>query len=168
MKSVFFLLLSFLTIYSCTKNTNNGVDTVYFNSFESVADTIDWSPGFCSVELADDVPPNGEEQSLSVSCGCIGPFVSTEIGPYQEDLYVVLSFWGKASGMGGSVHLSNSSYESIGIYIGNEYSDWEYFDPSDTLFCPAGENLKLSLSAGGIAAGQIGVDLVTIKKVDIE
>ena len=44
-------------------------------------------------------------------------------------------------------------------------SDWKFYQSTDTLYCPANRQLKLSLASGGIVAGAMLVDLIEIIEV---
>ena len=163
------LLILFAGI-SCTKNEptlNSEVDTtiLYSNSFESSADTIGWQGSACFVELIEDANMAGEEQSITVSCGCIGPYFYYEIDAVEEDSYAVISCEGKASGMGGSLSL-HSPEGMINIPISGQNSTWQHYESTDTLFCAAGESFKVYLSAGGIKSGEIIIDHLEVRVIE--
>jgi len=158
---LFSVIIAFL-VQSCSKNDNQK-NILYFNSFESPSDTANWDI-HCAFEINDDAPKDGGNKSISVSCGCIG-HLSFKIPTPQTDSRLILSSWGKGSGMGGSVSL-RSSYKNIHINVSNESTTWEFFQSPDTLFCYAGEELTIDLFAGGIGSGKINIDLLKVEKVE--
>jgi hypothetical protein len=148
---------------SCGKSEFSS-DILYSNSFETTQDTTGIG-GYCFLDLVMDAPPSGGSQSLSVSCGCIGPHANFKIGPYSSDNYIKLSFWGKGKDMGGSVSMNLES-DYIGINIPGNNTSWRYYSSDEILHCPAGKEITISLSAGGIASGLITVDMLKVEKVD--
>lgn len=152
--------------YSCDKTEEIPApsSTIYLNSFESLNDTIGWE-GFCSVEFTNDAAPGGGDQSIAISCGCIAPHASFEIGPFDEDHDLTLSFWAKGYGMGGIISIGKHDSKLLALTIPQD-STWTFFQSQDTLFCPKGENLSISMSAGGLGYGEIIVDLLEVIKSD--
>ena len=164
MKALIYLLsIVSLMFISCGKS-EFGSDILYFNSFETTQDTTGID-GYCFLDLVKDAPPSGGNQSLSVSCGCIAPHASFKIGPFSSDNNVKLSFWGKGKDMGGSVSMKIES-DYIAINIPGNNTSWNYYSSDDILHCPAGKEITITLSAGGIASGQITVDMLKVEKVD--
>jgi hypothetical protein len=164
MKDLICLLsIASLMFFSCGKS-DLGTDILYFNSFETTQDTTGIG-GYCFLDLVKDAPPEGGNQSLAVSCGCIGPHANFKIGPFSSDNNVKLSFWGKGKDAGGSVSMKIES-DYIGINIPGNNTSWRYYSSDDTLRCPAGKEITISLSAGGAASGQITVDMLKVEKVD--
>ena len=153
--------------FSCSKDEpfdNLNSEVLYSTSFESFSDTVGWG-GYCLVSFTDDVPEDGGSQAISIACADIVPHVFFEIGPFAEDSQVIVSCWGKGFGWGGEVSLQYEDTQ-ISIPIQGEDSEWQYFQSSDTLFCPAGENLTVGLLGGGKIQGRILVDLLEVRKVE--
>jgi hypothetical protein len=166
------IFLAALFCYSCTKEEpGDGTvidfitdNVLYANSFENEADTVGLS-GYCFVSLEEDTPVGGGAYSLFVSCGCIAPHATLEIGPFEEDQQLIISCWGKGADMGGSVSLRNSK-DVINISISGQDSVWQFFESVGTLSYTAGETVTLEFSAGGIASGIIYVDMLEVRKVE--
>lgn len=157
------LIIASLMFFSCGKSEFSS-DILYFNSFETTQDTSGIG-GFCFLDLVKDAPPDGGSQSLSVSCGCIGPHANFKIGPISRDNNVKVSFWAKGKDMGGSVSMRTDS-DFMSINIPGTNTSWRHYSSDDILHCPAGKEITVSLSAGGIASGQITVDMLKVEKVE--
>ncbi len=155
------LVIFFLAVISCNKDTNDEI--LYLNSFETSSDTAGWK-GYCPAVFVDDTPENGGEKSVKLACGCIGPHVYFDIPSCDKDCYLIVNCQGKGAGVGGSVSLKNET-GNISLGIDGEIHDWQFFQATDTLFCPAGEKLTMYLSAGGIASGTIYLDMLKVEKV---
>jgi len=138
---------------------------LYSSSFESQSDTIGWK-GHCWMEFSEEVSLQAGNQSLMVSCGCIGPWAYLDLPPVEEDSKLILSCWAKKYGLGAYVGMSLGEDFPDPVLIHVQDTLWQFFEAADTLFCPAGEQVRLHLSAGGIAAGSIYVDLLEVKRVD--
>jgi hypothetical protein len=166
MKSSFWLivLISCLAATSCEK-ANNAGQQIYFNSFESQSDTTGWKGH--AFNFANDVPEHGGKTSLSVSGGCVLPHAEYIIKPQSTDSYLSFKFWGKNLSNGGYVFLSvnKAGYKEISFDVTEK--DWTMFESKDTLFCPANTSLTLGIIAGGIAASSIVVDMIEIRKLDV-
>lgn len=157
------LIIASLMFFSCGKSEFSS-DILYFNSFETTQDTSGIG-GFCFLDLVKDAPPDGGSQSLSVSCGCIGPHANFKIGPFSRDNNVKLSFWAKGKDVGGSVSMNIGS-DYIRLKIPGTNTSWKYYSSDDTLHCPAGIEITISLSAGGEVSGQITVDMLKVVKAE--
>lgn len=165
MKFLLSSLLLGLLMYSCTPSDIEETPlTFYTNSFELTSDTIGWS-GHCWVDFSDDVPPNGGERSVFVSCGCIAPHVTFLTEQSNQDGKYVISCYAKGTDIGGFISLGHGDSE-VFIGISGQDSTWQFFQCTDTLFCPKGEKMEVQLSAGGFASGSISVDLLEIKLVN--
>ena len=138
----------------------------YFNSFESAADTAELDNGYAWVELMPDAPPEGGKKSLFISGGCIAPHASIKLNPLAEDGHFILRCWGKTAEIGGSVVMSvaDDYPHQIGVFV--QDSTWIAYETPDTLYCPAGGQLLISLSSGGFAQSSMLVDLLEVVKVD--
>ena len=162
------LFLLILLISACKTSTdpypkNN---TIYFNSFESAADTAGWS-GYAQLAFRNDSSPNGGKQSLYVSGGCIVPHAEFKIPQQNEDAYYILEGWGKSLLNGGVVLLSIPDANCPGIQFNVSDSVWTFYQSDRKFFCPAGTQLTLTMYSGGIAAAAMLVDQIAVKKVDL-
>ncbi len=162
----FLSVVFFLVLFSCNKEQINEPDDeiLYFNSFENASDTAGWK-GYCFVDLVDEVPENGGKKSVRISCGCIGPHTYFDIPSCEKDCYLIVTCQGKGEGVGGGVALENKT-GSIRFGIDGEIHKWQFFQTSDTLFCPAGEKLTMYLIGGGEAGGTIYLDMLQVEKVE--
>jgi hypothetical protein len=170
MKSNFWLIVLILplTVISCQKeNTKeNSLDQqIYFNSFESQSDTVGWK-GY-AFNFSDDVPSHGGKISLSISGGCILPHAQYTVSAQNTDYHLVLKLWGKNMSNGGSVYLNvnKTGYRGIGISVSEK--EWTLYESQDTLFCPANTSLTLGAIAGGIMSSAILIDLIEIRKLNV-
>ncbi len=161
---VSFLFLAIFT-YSCTPDEIEEVNTTFYStSFENAIDTANWQ-GACWISFSDDVPDGGGNRSVSISCGCIGLYANFLTEPTKNDGLYTISCQGKGLGIGGFIALKYNEKE-IGIGLSGQDTIWQYHQSPDTLFCPAGEQMEVYLSAGGLMDGTIKVDLLEITKVD--
>ena len=141
---------------------------IYFNSFESSADTAGWW-GYGDAEFQTDTPPEGGNQSLFVTGTCIAPHFCLDLAPAYEERHLILRCWGKDLAIGGGASLEwfdeeHEQYKSI--HIGISDTVWTTYESKDTLFCPASQTLTLHLGAGGIVYSAILVDLVEVIRVE--
>lgn len=138
---------------------------IYYNSFETSADTAGFS-GYGYYDLKDEPSPDGGEYSLYVSGGCIWPHVSIEIPAQNTDSYYQLTGWGRNLEIGGLVELYNTaSPQDKSIYFSVTDSVWLHYTADSFLFCPAGQSMTLLMGAGGIAPSAMLVDQIEIVKV---
>jgi hypothetical protein len=140
-------------------------ERLYFNSFESLADTVGWS-GYGVRTFSSEAPPGGGNQSLNVSGGCIWPHAFFTLGPSPEDHNVTLRCWGKKLLGGGTVSLRVVGSQTKEIRIPVIDSVWTQYHASQSLFCPADQQLEISMGAGGIVAGAMLVDMVEIVEMN--
>ncbi|MFB0517123.1 MAG: hypothetical protein ACETWG_11055 [Candidatus Neomarinimicrobiota bacterium] len=165
------LTLALCVVIACKEAVEPEQDeddvVIYFNSFESPADTAGWW-GYGDVEFRTDTPPQGGNQSLFVSGTCIVPHFRLDLLPADEERYLKLRCWGKNLAFGGGVSLSWFNEEGerlsyIDIYISD--SVWTAYETEDTLLCPANETPTLNLNAGGIVYSAMLVDLVEVIRI---
>ncbi len=138
---------------------------IYFNSFESPNDTVGWQ-GYGSRKFYSDAPPDGGKQSLYVSGACIVPHAWITLGPFDKDEYFILSCYGKNLQIGGGASIQIEGNYSKGAYVYIDKKEWTFYQSADTLFCPAGKKIMLSMGAGGIVASAILVDKLEVIKLD--
>jgi photosystem II stability/assembly factor-like uncharacterized protein len=138
---------------------------VYSNSFESPLDTVGWR-GY--MEFRNDAAPDCGNQSLFISGGCVWPHASIELGPYDDSGFYAIRCWGKDLQIGGSISIEvggGDAPDRIGITINNK--EWTKYESDQTLFCPAGRKIILSLGAGGIVASAMLIDKLEIVNVHL-
>ena len=139
---------------------------VYFNSFESDADTSGWVLR-SGCQLVADVPPGGGSKALRVSGTDHIPHAYVDIGPFDRDGLYIIGFWAKESICPGHVQFGVSVPESRWITVDTE--EWVEYVSSDTLFCPAGQELVIGLT-GCFSfydpGGPLFVDLLVVSRVD--
>ncbi len=138
-------------------------ELVYYTSFEIDADTVGWQ-GY-AFGFKKEAPVRGGHRSLAVSGGCIYPHALLVLAPPENDSRLVLRCWGKNIGIGGGVTLELGGDQSGSIHISVQDTGWKAYESADTLFCPKGNTLNLSLGAGGIAWSAMLVDLIEIKRI---
>ena len=171
MRSVIFLTIAILCIAGCDKIVEQDArfGTIYFNSFESNADTTGWW-GYGDFGFYDSAPQDGEDRSLYISGGCIWPHAVLDLEPLNEDRLLILRCWaspvyGGQVEQSGIISLIVSGDFSDSIEISITESSWAAYQPSDTLFCPANHSLSLNLSCGGFVPGSMLVDLLEIIRI---
>jgi len=168
MNSIKYLFLIFaFALAACQKEDvlEKNEAVIYSSSFEMESDTIGWR-GNCWIDLVNEAPEGGGHQSLSVSCGCIIPHAQLKLGASDEDKNLIISCWAKGYGLGRSVGLSTLGEDFFSVGFSVPDTTWQYYQSVDTLFCPAGEQPVIHLSAGGIASGTVYVDLLEVREVD--
>jgi hypothetical protein len=154
-------------LYSANVQLKADEVVIYSNSFESSDDTIGWHVN-ADIQFHLEAPPNGGEQSLYVSGGCIVPHFWTELGPFEKDIFLLLRCWGKNLGIGGGVSIEvEGDYPRAASHIYINQKEWTYYESKDTLFCPAGKEIILSMVSGGFVSSAMLVDLVEIINVDV-
>jgi hypothetical protein len=140
------------------------LENLYFNSFESSADTAGWW-GYAQLEFRSDVPPTGGKQSLFVSGGCIVPHGAYSFINTSADGYIVLKSWGKSLIGGGSVVLRLNSGYRWGLSCSIHDTVWTLYRSVDSLFCKKNDTLFIEVMSGGIKPGAMLVDLIEVSKV---
>jgi len=118
------------------------------------------------MEFRDDAAPDGGNQSLFISGGCVWPHAWVELGPYENNGFYKLRCWGKDLQIAGSVSIEvegDSPRKQISIAITNK--EWTHYESDQTLYCPAGKRIVLSMAAGGIVSSAMLIDKVEIVNV---
>jgi hypothetical protein len=169
-KFIFKIIFISFIICSCWNpfqpNHDGGNSNIlYFNSFESSKDTIDWQ-GYGGFDIRDDAPPKGGDHSLFVTGGCLHPHAYIDLKLRDNANILLLRCWGKNLEIGGVVTLGIIGIESSKIAIAIDNKDWQSYQSIDSLFCFGYKNLRLSISAGGFAPSSILVDLIEIIELE--
>ena len=133
----------------------------YLNSFESRTDTTGWE-GYGAFDFRNDAAPNGGSQSLFVTGGCPVPHAYFDLGKVNRDCFLKIRCWGKDLDIGGSVSLQYSDAPSPQISLIIDDSQWMYYESEGTLFCPAGQAVRICLNSGGFAPSSMLVDLLEV------
>jgi hypothetical protein len=162
MKKIALMFLYSFLFVSCEKEYDSG-HQIYFNSFESLSDTIGWR-GY-AFNFAADAPKPGGKKSLAISGGCIFPHAQYTLNSQNTDCYIILKFWGKNLSNGGGVYLgvNRIGYGELGFNVSAK--DWTLYESQNSLFCPANTSLTLGVTAGGILGSEILIDMLEIRKV---
>ena len=164
-KTYFRLVLSTLVVVtSCEKDFDKG-EQIYFNSFESQSDVVGWEGN--AFNFSGEAPEHGGKQSLCVSGGCVIPHAQYTLGPQNTDCNLIIRFWGRNLSNGGGVTLSvnKAGGEHIGFDISDK--DWTLYESQEMIFCPANTSLTLSMISGGIAFSSMLIDMIDIRRIDI-
>lgn len=163
--TLFRLILSALVVIpSCEKDFDKG-EQIYYNSFESNSDITGWV-GY-AFRFSNDAPKHGGNRSLCVSGGCLIPHAQYTLSPQNTDCNLIIRFRGKNLSNGGGVTLAvnNAKDGEIGFDISDK--DWTLYESQDMLFCPANTSLTLSMVSGGIASSSMLIDMIDIRRIDI-
>ena len=162
------LVLSCCLIISCAKKCIEPTpDSVYFNSFESPADTTGWYD-IKPEMFVDDPAPDGGKQSLYIGGGCIQPAAYLDL-PQLRSGYYTISCWGKIpeSKQAGTIVLAkvnpNGEREEIELII--DRTDWIFYRSKESLYCPADWKLRIEILIGGIVGANMFIDDIGIEKV---
>ena len=170
---LFFLSLIFaFSMISCSKETedlkvieSDVIDggSLYSNSFESILDLADFEGH--SFSLTSDVPTNGGDSSLVVSGGCVVPHLYFDLGPFNEDKNLSVSFYGKSvDQFGGSVFLKLISNPQTNLKVQVQDFEWTLYQSKDVLEVPAGEKVRIEFISGGIVPLITYFDLFKIEE----
>ncbi len=172
MKFQLFVLTSLLAVgilFSCIQNPASPENVAYyFNSFEAPKDTTDWQ-GISFDMFINEPGPNGGRKSLFIGCGCFQPAASINLRECTENSEFKISFWAKIkeNNLSGSILLSvmdrENKLDEIAInVVGN---DWTFYQSDKSIFCAAGNFLRIEMMIGGIKAVSMNVDLLKIEVI---
>jgi hypothetical protein len=153
-----------MIVTSCEKENDWGKQ-IYYNSFESQLDMVGWT-GY-AYNFSNEVPKHGGNQSLAVSGGCVIPHAQYTMSPQKTDSYISLKFWGKNLMNGGAVYFYVNGIAMGEIQFDVSKKDWIQYESQDTFFCPANTSMTLGVIAGGISSSAILIDMIEIRKLDI-
>ncbi len=140
---------------------------LYESSVETSNDPDPWA--YKPVLYTDEAAPNGGNQCVLVSGGCIQPHTTLDLGKVEVTGDYVLEVWGKLLRMGGDITLHRGSldeeywleYTSVSI----DSEEWQMFT-SEPINLRRGEYASLTMSSGSIVAGAMLVDLLKVYKID--
>jgi hypothetical protein len=148
----------------CGGKTKYSDVVIFSNSFESSQDTVGWC-GY--IVFHPDAPSEGGRQSAYISGGCIWPHAWIELPPVETDGFFLLRCWGKDLEIGGSLSIETEDNNSKRAYIPVNNKTWTLYESAETLYCPSGKKILLSMGAGGIVPSAMLVDKIEIVKVDV-
>ena len=160
-----FGLLGFcLIFFACrlpmapVKNTDH---QIYFNSFESAADTVGWQ-GHGSIFLDDRAAPGGGKCSLKVSGGCIIPHARYYLGKMEQDGYLTLNFWGRNLELGGAVSLEVYGDSVIEKVVSVSDTLWKFYSLADPVYTNQNSDVYISVNSGGIVYSAVLIDVLRV------
>lgn len=163
----FSILLSFfliVTLSGCQSITDGGtppsMNSLYFNSFETGSDIYGWD-NYGSVRLDNEAPSKGGKRSLYISGGCLAPHAVLNTFSIKRNTMIKLQFFGKALQHSGSVRLENAN-TGKSILVSVKDTTWTHYQSPDQLYVQPGDNLRLTMSSGGIIPGSMLIDLLEI------
>ena len=166
---IFSLVLSFFVILSCSKKCVEPTpDFVYFNSFESPADTTGWHDIYPEM-FVDNPAPKGGKQSLYIGGGCIHPTAYLDL-PQVRSGYYTVSCWGKIPEptQAGTIVLvkvnQDGEREEIELIINRK--SWTFYRSKESLYCPANCDLRIEMYIGGIVGANMFIDCIGIEKAE--
>lgn len=159
--SIYLITLLLLSALACDKESiaDNDLDdcheyVIYSNYFENSEAVSDFK-GY--LLLNDDTPANGGDSSGYISGGCVVPHVLLELGPFENEQTIFMRFWGKTITSGQVNLLLDKDYLS-GLNFVFQDTIWTFYEPKDSLFCPANKLIQLELSSGGFFPGGMNID----------
>ena len=164
-------LLAGLMLYGCagvfgTHSGGKDRRTVFFNSFESPRDTLSWF-WRSKPHLTHDTPPGGGNSALRINGGKEMPSGGFITRPVKNGGYYTVQCWAKVLSLGGFIVLSAVKEHQVenAIHLNIVEEDWTLISSSDTLYCPPGLQLMLTLQSGVFLDGAILVDNLVIRRV---
>jgi hypothetical protein len=142
---------------------------VYFNSFESAADTLGWE-GITGEMFVGDPAPGGGERSLHISGDCIQPTAHIVFPPDGSDRGYILGFWGKLDDarQTGTLILAvkgdDGQREERALTVDGD--QWTFYRSEKPLYTSADEALRLEIMIGGIVSASMSIDHIIIEEFD--
>jgi hypothetical protein len=164
------VFLNFWLIVQCKKEKEPAkppattTSRIYFNSFETAADTAGWK-GYGMFQFQSEAPANGGKQSLYVSGGCAAPHAWTEFKNDSITSYVHLYCFARVLQVDGHITLTNKNNPIKSLNISFKDSVWTSYHSKDSLFCRPFDTLRVELLSGGINAAAMLVDLIEVVRV---
>jgi len=168
MKSILRIFMFYLLIlpflFSCQNSTSSEDRLIYYNSFEKTSDFDGWQ-GINPSNMVDDSSPNGGVKSVCVSGGCMMPTSTLTLPPNDAANHIIVQFYGKNLGMGGSIVLSSGEAYNDEYSIFVKDTVWTFYQSQEIYKWPAGSSLKLCMNSGGYVASAMLIDELKIIKV---
>jgi len=159
-QSILLATIAILIISSCTSvEDGNECNELFSTSFEESSD-YEMFEGYAYAS-SDDVTTNAGDSSLYVCGGCIAPHLYFDIGPFDQDYDLSVSFIAKTDLQASvSVYPVNGINDKLAFTI--EDSIWTLYEHEQTLFLAKGELLRMEFLSGGIAAVNSYFDLLQV------
>ncbi len=136
-------------------------ELVYYNSFESKADTIGWRI-LASFQLVSDAPAGGGSQSVRVSGGCPVPHATVRVNTHGKAGKYYLECFGKDLASGGSVQLNKTSEPFTKLVVHIRDTNWVRYRADGYIECSASDTLQVTILSGGYNPSAILVDCISI------
>lgn len=163
------ILLCCFSLVSCDqKATTPTGSALYFNSFESVADTTGWF-GVTEAMFVTDPAPAGGNQSLHIGGGCVQPTAYIDLPTPALGGYFKVSCWGKLEEIthGGSMGLvidaGNAQRREIHLMVSDTV--WTFYESEEYLQCPPTQDLRLEIFIGGFVPAGMFVDCIEVERI---
>jgi len=154
---------------TCQKNTTGPNESMlYFNSFESPADTAGWH-GITAGVLVDDPAPGAGRRSLHISGGCIQPAAFIQLPERFGPGCYRLSCWGRLdnSSTAGSIGLvadaGQNGIRETRLQIST--TDWSHGNSQISWDQPTTMTIGLEIWIGGFVPAHMSIDGITVEKI---
>ena len=140
---------------------------VYFNSFETPADTSGWT-GLSPTMFVEDPAPGQGLRSLRIGGGCVQPTAYWNLDPVFGEGDYQLSFWGRVNdaNQSGTVILRRTDVSDREIGITLHENRWVYYRNPNTLHVPAGSRMRIEIVIGGYVPASMNIDGLAVLKVE--
>ncbi|MCP9292138.1 MULTISPECIES: hypothetical protein [Gracilimonas] len=157
-------LISVFSFVSCNiisdaPQLSGSEEVVYFSSFESKAELSGWKGGYKVIE---DSPNGGGIKSAHISGGCVYPHFYRTLYPTQAEQWGI-NAWAKNLSNGGSITLENRTTDQS-IYLSIQDDEWKQLSSDDLLAVKDGDEVILTLNAGGFVSSSMLVTSVEVTK----
>ncbi|UCE17710.1 MAG: hypothetical protein JSV84_12605, partial [Gemmatimonadota bacterium] len=145
-------------------------NVIYFNSFETSEDTIDWI-GLSTRMFIDDSVPGCGRKSLHIGGGAASmqPIAILEFQPQSKEGYYTMSCWGKSMNYG-SIVLTTPEHgwdEDNIIELRIEGPEWNLYTTEESVFCTGNHRLQIGIIVHGYFSGHsIFVDCLKVECVE--
>jgi len=136
-------------------------DQIYFNSFESAADTLGWN-GNGSFVVENSAAPGGGKRSLKVAGGCIIPHARYYLGKMDQDGYLTLKLWGRNLELGGFVALEVHGDRSSETGVSISDTAWKSYTLPEPVYVTQNSDVYIILNSGGIVYSAMLIDLIRV------
>ena len=144
-----------------------GQSVIYFDSFETPADTSGWT-GLSPAMFVDDPAPGQGLRSLRIGGGCVQPTAYRNLDPVFEEGDYQLSLWGRVNdpNQSGSVILRLADVSDQEISVTLHENRWVYYRNPNTLHVPAGSRMRIEIVIGGIVPASMNIDGLAVLKIE--
>lgn len=138
----------------------------YFTSFESTKDAKGWQ-GITKNEFVSDPAPGGGQQSICLAGACLQPTAFITLSQQIDKGYYVLSCWAKIKedNHTGKIVLTTEEERKNAIQLIVRDKEWAFYKCQQSLYCRAGDKLRLEVWVGGIVTVHMFIDCIKIEKL---